>query len=306
MLVQEKEAKDLLRQGLLVALATETVFGIAADIHQESALLSLYNLKKRKSTKPLVIQVSHQKEVLPFLSHIPFDLEKLMDHFWPGPLTLVLPVHDKMLSGLITANKPFAGFRITAHEETRRFIADYGPLALTSANISGEKDLMNAEEVEKVFGKDFPILSTSQKECLGVASTVLAYVDQFWVVVRLGALTLEHLREVLGYYPLVVADLDLKAQTFTTRPQLHLKEEPYNGSIEVVLGFKNKTYPLAKHIHYLGDLKKPRGLKKQFAKVFQEIQEKAYPHIWVDLDFPKEGPLKDLAKLLQHAVMTSL
>lgn len=303
--IKLKKAKDLLRQGEIIGVPTETVFGMAVDMYSEEGILKLYNLKGRSTDKPFVIQTSESSEILPFLSHIPFDLEKVMHAFWPGPLTLVLPINEKKVSGLLRANLPTAAFRVTQNDATRKLIKEYGPLAITSANRSGQRSLLSAADIEKEFGDEFPILLGEDLELEGEPSTILAYVDASWVVLRLGALSLKKINQVLGYYPPVVSHLDPKSGDYCLRPQLHLMDRKYDGSIKTVVGFLERTYPNADQIITLGDLKKPEDVLKNISTFLKQVQEEKHPHVWVDMDFAKIGPLKQVAELLERSVRTS-
>lgn len=306
MQINQKKAQALLRQGEVIAVPTETVFGMAADIHNNEALLKLYNLKGRPAEKPLVIQVAKTQEMIPYLTQVPFDLEKITEAFWPGPLTLVLPVDEQKVSGLIRAQLSTAAFRVTQNEATRALLEEYGPLAITSANRSGDESLLLASCIEKEFGDDFPILQSKESSQLGVPSTILAYLDSSWVVIRLGSLSLKELKKTLGYYPSVTALFNPKTLEYTLRPQLHLMGSPYDGSIKTVLGFSDKSYPDAEHIIDLGPLKKPQKIKKNICQCLKKIQSGNHPHVWVDLDFAKSGPLKKVAELLEHSARSGV
>lgn len=295
------QAKNLLRHGEIVAVPTETVFGMAVDAENEEALLKLYNLKGRSQQKPFVIQVAHSKEVMPYLSQVPFDLEKLMEHFWPGPLTLVLPVDTKKVSGLARSQLSTAAFRVTQKEETRALIEAYGPLAITSANRSGEPSLLHAEQVEKEFGSEFPILQSEGGSEFEIPSTILAYVGSVWIVLRLGSLSLGDLYRVLGYYPPVTKDFNSETLQYTLRPQLHLKGVPYDGSIKIVLGFSDRVYEGASHVIKLGDLSNPAEIKKNLPFCLKLIEKEGYAHTWVDMNFPKTTALRKISQLLEHS-----
>lgn len=306
MKINLKEAKARLRNGDVIAVPTETVYGMAADIASEKAVLNLYNLKGRPSNKPFVIQVSKAKDVLPYLSQVPYDFEKLAKAFWPGPLTLVLPVKEESLSGLVRANYKTAAFRVTCHESTLALLKSYGPLAITSANRSGEKELLSSAQIEEEFGVNFPVLETNENELSGLPSTILAYVDQQWVVLRLGEQTLDKLKNVLGYYPVVVSHFDPKESHYKVRVQLHLMDKPYDGSIDVVLGFEDRKYPNAKEVISMGTLSTPGSIHKKIASILRDVQQQNHPHIWVDLNFAKTGHLKDLAQILERSSRVSV
>ncbi len=302
MKVNISKAKDLLRQGELIATPTDTVYGIAADMYNEAAILKLYNLKKRPVHKPMVIQLSSYSQIADFLSLIPYDLEKLMHRFWPGALTLVLPIKEGKVPALLRAHLPTAAFRISAHKNLRSLIDEYGPLVITSANYTGQKELLNEKEIEKEFGVQFPILESHDSEVFGIASTILAYIDSSWVILRKGHIYLKDLRQILGYDPPVVSHVDFANKNYTISPQLYLMDCPYDGSIKVVMGFDDREYMGAEHKISLGNLSNPMHAKKMIVDAMQTISKAGYAHIWVDMNFPKEGSLKTLAEILERAV----
>ncbi|MCH9633881.1 MAG: Threonylcarbamoyl-AMP synthase [Chlamydiae bacterium] len=302
MFVNLEKAKKILKNGEVLAVPTETVFGMAVDMFSEKALLNLYNLKGRALNKPFVIQLAYTKDIYPFLFMPPFDLEKLIKTFWPGPLTIVLPVRKEMVSGLLRAKLPTAAFRVTQNQFTRELIKAYGdPLAITSANKSGENSLLSPKEIEREFGEEFPILKTDQSEMGGIPSTILAYFDASWVVLRMGDISLKQLYPVLGYYPPVVSNVDYEKNTYLLRPQLHLRDCSYDGSIKVVLGFDERKYPSAEEVIKIGSINKPTFIKKNICSLLQKIHKLGHPHIWVDMNFPKEGKFKELVTILERA-----
>lgn len=301
MIIDYEKAIELLRHGQSIAVSTDTVYGIAADMYNERAILQLYNLKKRHSKKPLVIQLATPSELADFLTFVPFDLEKIIQRFWPGALTLVLPVKEKKVPSLLRAHLPSAAFRISNNGSLRTLIKEFGPLAVTSANYSGQKDLLSTQEIEDVFGKDFPILKSDHTKASGIASTVLAYVDASWVILRKGEVYLKDLRTVIGYNPPVVKGVDFENKSYTICPQLHCMECPYDGSIKTVLGFVGRDYPGAERIIYIKEPTNSKDVKSAILNLQSVIQNECPAHIWVDMNFPKEGAMRELAKILKRS-----
>lgn len=301
MIIDENRANEVLRLGGHVALLTDTVYGIAADLHHPQAILGLFNLKKRSQVKPLVIQLATARGVLDYLSLVPFDLEKIMHHFWPGPLTLVLPIKEDKIPPMVRANLPTAAFRVSANMQVRSLIEKAGPLVITSANFSGDKEFLSEDEIHKHFGTDFPILDSLGAKGTGIASTVLAYVDSSWVILRQGELSIKELRPVVGYNPPVVQNVNFKQKSFTVCPQLHCMDTPYDGSIKVVVGLSHRTYPGADKVIYYDEPSSKPEIRKIVMKIMQEIHQEAYPHIWVDMNFPKSGLMKELASIFMRA-----
>lgn len=301
MKVNFKQAQKKLRNGEVIAVPTETVYGVAVDVFNEEAILKLYNLKKRTLKKPIVVQLSSSEQLIDFLDLIPYDLEKLIQRFWPGPLTLVLPVIEAKVPGILRAHLPACAFRVSQNKDLRKLISAYGPLAISSANTSGEEELESAKDIEAYFGEDFPILDANEPSLSGIPSMVLAYIDASWVILRKGSITLKDLRYALGYNPPVAASINLKNNAYSIDPQLHAMEKEYDGSIEVVVGFEDRQYPGAQKIIYIGSTLKPLKPKEAILKVMGLLQQEKYPHVWVDLNLPKSGFFKEFAQILERS-----
>ena len=131
------EAAALLRQGKLVAIPTETVYGLAANALDPAAAKAIYAAKGRPSDNPLIVHVSSLEEVAPLVRELPAALERLAGRFWPGPMTVILPksgrVPKETSGGLDTV-----AVRMPAHPVARELIRRAGvPLAAPSANLSG-------------------------------------------------------------------------------------------------------------------------------------------------------------------------
>ncbi len=301
MFINRQEAGKRLSRGEIIAVATETVFGLAADMHSESAILNLYNLKGRDLKKPFVVQPTSLVELFSYLAYIPHDLQKLTDRYFPGPLTLVLPINPKKISPMITGNSPVCGFRLTEYSETKKLIEEFGPLVITSANRSGGGPLDSPEAIEQIFGRDFPVFR-GEEEPEGIVSTVVAYVDASWVLLRPGKVSCRELAGALGYLPPAVSFVDFKKGTYRIRPQLLLMDGPYDGFVKTVLGFSDRNYPFAETVFEMGTLKEGvREDEKKLMAALQDIDREEIPYVWVDMNFPKEGNLKRLALLLERA-----
>lgn len=301
MKVNFKQALQRLRNGEIIAVPTETVYGMAADVFNEEAVLRLYNLKQRTLKKPIVIQLANSDQLTDFLDLIPYDLEKLIHRFWPGPLTLVLPVIKNKVPGILRAHLPTCAFRISQNKDLRALISEYGPLAISSANTSGEAEMQSMEEIEAFFGNDFPVLDANAPNLSGIPSMVLAYIDASWVILRKGEIQLKELRSALGYNPPVAASIDFEKNTYSIDPQFYAMEKEYDGSIEVVVGFEDRNYPGAEKVIHIGSTIAPLKPKEAILKVMGALQRDKYPHVWVDLNLPKTGFFKEFSQILERS-----
>jgi|SaaInlStandDraft_4_1057021.scaffolds.fasta_scaffold73644_2 L-threonylcarbamoyladenylate synthase len=194
--IDSDKALRLLSEGHVIALPTDTVYGLAASVYHQKALEDIFTLKQRCVRKPLVIQVGDVKDVRAFSSSLPKGFDSIAKAFWPGPLTIVIDVDISVVPEVIRCGLVTTGFRVPGHEEVRALLRKSGPLAITSANVSGEYDARTAEEVESFFGVDFPVLSIDSQSS-GVPSTVVGYVDGSWKVFREGMISYDKIKDCL-------------------------------------------------------------------------------------------------------------
>lgn len=196
-------AGKLLREGELVALPTETVYGLAADAFSEDSVRRIFSAKGRPFIDPLIVHVYswEQVETLADVSH-PF-VKKLADAFWPGPLTLVLPKRD-CVPAIVTAGEPTVAVRMPGHPLMRKILQTAAvPLAAPSANPFGYVSPTEAEHVQKSLGSRISwIVDGGACEC-GVESTIVLVSDAPRLL-RPGVITQEDLERVLGV-PVIAA-----------------------------------------------------------------------------------------------------
>lgn len=170
-----REAALLIRAGEPVAVPTETVYGLAADATDSHAVAAIYNAKGRPSFNPLIVHVSDQVMAARMAEFSPVA-EKLAARFWPGALTLVLPVRaDSGLSPLVTAGLPTVALRLPAHPAMRALIRESGrPLAAPSANRSGTISPTRAEHVLSSLNGKIRMILDEGPTSEGVESTIVA------------------------------------------------------------------------------------------------------------------------------------
>lgn len=191
-------AADLLAQGRLVALPTETVYGLAADALREDAVRADYEAKGRPETKPLNVLVDSMTMVESICKAIPPDAYRLAEAFWPGPLTMIL-WGNGALPVIVPARGATQGVRCPAHESTLRVIRALGrPLACPSANLSGHPSPKCAADVlAQLDGRIDAVLDGGP--CgVGVESTILDLTVTPYRILRMGGLARETIEAVLG------------------------------------------------------------------------------------------------------------
>lgn len=191
-------AADLLASGELVAIPTETVYGLAANALNSEAVSSIYVAKGRPSDNPLIVHIADFKDWEPLVTHIPDNAKQLAEAYWPGPLTIILPASDKVPS-VVTGGLTTVAVRFPAHPIAQAVILQSGcPLAAPSANRSGSPSPTNAQRVvEDMEGRIAAILDGGDCD-VGVESTVIDLCHTPPRLLRPGGITPEMLEEVLG------------------------------------------------------------------------------------------------------------
>ncbi|AHM03110.1 YrdC/Sua5 family protein, required for threonylcarbamoyladenosine (t(6)A) formation in tRNA [Roseibacterium elongatum DSM 19469] len=193
------KAARLLADGGLVALPSETVYGLAADARNDRAVARIYEAKGRPSFNPLIVHVADMAAV-ERIAEMPGAARRLAAAFWPGPMTLVLPLRATAgLSPLVTAGLPTVALRLPAHPVMRAVLAAFGgPVAAPSANPSGRISATRAEHVIAGLGAQVDAVLDAGPCAVGVESTILAPAPGGLRLLREGGLTREAITNVAG------------------------------------------------------------------------------------------------------------
>ena len=193
-----KEAAGILRSGGLVAFPTETVYGLGGNALDEDAARKIYAAKGRPSDNPLIAHVSCMEEVAPLVKEIPEAGRKLMEAFWPGPLTMIFPKSDRVPYGT-TGGLDTVAIRMPDDPVANRLIALAGvPVAAPSANTSGRPSPTTADHVWQDMNGRIEMIIDGGPVGIGVESTIVDVSSAVPAVLRPGAITMEMLQEVLG------------------------------------------------------------------------------------------------------------
>lgn len=195
---QLQEAAQLLRKNEAIAFPTETVYGLGANALSDEAVVKIFEAKGRPSDNPLIVHIGAKEQLAHIVSHIPPVADVLMKHFWPGPLTLVLP-RKEGISEKVTAGLHTVGVRMPDHPVARALIEQANvPVAAPSANQSGRPSPTLASHVyEDLQGKIAGIVDGGATG-VGVESTVLDCTSDIPTILRPGGITKEQLEEVIG------------------------------------------------------------------------------------------------------------
>jgi L-threonylcarbamoyladenylate synthase len=192
-----QEAITLLQKEEVVAVPTDTVYGLAARMDSPRAVETLFNIKGRSKEKALVLQVPSQESVIPFLKEVPTSFIELANRFWPGALTLILPANTDKIPFRVRAGKDNVAFRVSSHGVLKKLVKAVYPLVIPSANISGSEPLKSWKSIENVFGSHFPIIQMDES-VVGIESTILSYQgNEKWKLLRQGLIPKELLVEFI-------------------------------------------------------------------------------------------------------------
>ncbi|MBE7726681.1 MAG: threonylcarbamoyl-AMP synthase [Enterocloster citroniae] len=192
------EAAAVLRSGGLVAFPTETVYGLGGNALDEDAARKIYAAKGRPSDNPLIAHISCAADLAPLVKEIPVAGRKLMEAFWPGPLTMIFPKSGRVPYGT-TGGLDTVAVRMPDDPVAGRLIALAGvPVAAPSANTSGRPSPTTADHVWQDMNGRIDMIIDGGPVGIGVESTIVDVSSPVPSVLRPGAITMEMLREVLG------------------------------------------------------------------------------------------------------------
>ena len=193
-----ERATQVLKQGGLVAFPTETVYGLGGNGLDPLIVDKIYKAKGRPSDNPMILHISNKKDLPPLVKSIPPIGEKLMDKFWPGPLTLIFEkssiVPERVTGGLNTV-----AIRMPAHPIAKKLIEKAGlPIAAPSANLSGKPSPTKSQHVIKDMMGRVEIILDERQANIGLESTVLDITTSTPIILRPGAITYGDLKELIG------------------------------------------------------------------------------------------------------------
>jgi len=201
-----KKAASYLKQGLPVAIPTETVYGLAANALEEAAVRKIYTVKNRPLHNPLILHLAGKEELEKYVTDVPATAYKLIDRFWPGPLTLLLPKKDTVPS-IITHGMPRVAVRVPDHLLTLELLKVLPfPLAAPSANPFGYISPTQAKHVQQQIGDKISYILDGGDCMQGIESTIVGFENTETIVYRLGAISVEEIESITGSISLYIKD----------------------------------------------------------------------------------------------------
>jgi L-threonylcarbamoyladenylate synthase len=178
------KAIDVIRSGGVVGVPTDTVYGLAVDPRSETAVVRLFDLKGRPADRPVAL-LAADLETAAAIVVITAEARRMAQRWWPGALTMVLEPVEPLPAWVGHPVTRSVGIRVPDHSELRELLAETGPLAVTSANLSGEEPALDERQAEAVFGGDVDLYVRGQCQG-GSASTVVDLTSEPPRVVRPG------------------------------------------------------------------------------------------------------------------------
>lgn len=191
-------AAAIISLGGVIAYPTETIYGLGADATNEQAIHRLFSIKGRNFNNPISVIIGNVQDVHPLVCKITAAAQKLMDAFWPGPLTIVFESAD-WVSPLLTANTGKIGIRLSGHDGARRIAQVTGkPLTATSANVSGAPECANADAVIDQIGDKIEAVIDLGVSGGTVGSTIIDATSEKPIILRSGVIAREEIEQKTG------------------------------------------------------------------------------------------------------------
>src|SRR5271163_3723845 len=226
-----RRAVELLQSGQVVALPTETVYGLAANALDEKAVARIFEIKGRPRLNPVIVHVASLEMANRCVSNFPPLAEQLARAFWPGPLTLVLP-RAQAIPKIATAGGETVGIRWPSHPLIQAVIRECGfPLAAPSANLSNQISPTNAQHVRAQLAGKIPLIVDGGQSQVGIESTVLDLTVSPPRILRPGMIHAESLAAVAGK----VQGLEFKVQVSEKLRSPGLLQKHYSPKAKLIL-----------------------------------------------------------------------
>jgi len=227
------KAANFIKKGKLVAFPTETVYGLGVDGLNIEAIKLLLKVKKRPQGKPISLLISDFNDIEKLGKDIPQNAWKIIDKFWPGPLTIILFATD-LVPEIIRGKKLTVGIRMPNNKIALSLIeSSQTPIACPSANISGTKEPTTPKEVIANLKDKIDLIIDGGKTKVGIASTVLDLTDKTPTIIRQGAISAKKLLKVLNSKHILFVCTGNTCRSFMAEKLLDKMAKEINFSVEV-------------------------------------------------------------------------
>ena len=291
-------ACEILKTGEVVAVPTETVYGLAANGLNLAAVKKIFEAKARPFNNPLILHFANQEQIDPFILDFPPILKQLTAVFWPGPLTVLLP-KSNLVDDLITGGKAQVAVRIPSHPDFHELLQQVDfPLAAPSANLYGRVSPTNAEHVYNQLKGKIPLILDGGPCEKGIESTIIGMENEQVIVYRLGSISIEEIALHLGEVPQIKNEATEKGIAsgmvkyhYAPSTPLYFYEKA-STQIEQQNGYIFfKEYPNNTKIENAIILSESGDLQESARKLYSalhEFDERGFHHIYIER-FPEQG-----------------
>ena len=243
-----EEAGDIIRDGGTVAFPTETVYGLGANALDEEAVKKIFIAKGRPQDNPLIVHVC-SKNISELVKEVPEVAQRMIDKFWPGPLTIILEKND-IIPNMTSANLNTVGIRMPSSEIALKLIElSKRPIAAPSANISGRPSPTEVERcIEDLNGKVDYIIGGESSD-IGVESTIIDCTVNPPLVLRPGGITLEMLKEIDSNIEIDSALKSKPTENFKPKaPGMKYRHYAPKAHLKIIKGKNEKTIEIINEI----------------------------------------------------------
>lgn len=270
-------AAEVLRAGGLVGIPTETVYGLGANALDAQAVESIFTAKGRPADNPLIVHISDMASLKELVRHIPKEAQRLMEAFWPGPLTIILP-KSETVPEIVTAGLETVAVRFPANKLAQRIIAASGlPIAAPSANLSGSPSPTGAMHVYDDFQGKIPLIVDGGDCEIGVESTVVTFMeDGTPLILRPGGVTAEAIKDCVGRVELHKAIMKPLGKEKALSPGMMYKHYAPNAKITIVFGSEKEKTEKILNLRSLAECSK---IKTMIIASGERTEYQAYDHI---------------------------
>lgn len=264
-----QEAAKLLQGGECVAFPTETVYGLGADATNQAAVQKIYEAKGRPSDNPLIVHIARREQMDQFVASYPAKAIQLMEKFWPGPLTVILPLKKDSLATNVSAGLSTVGVRMPEHPVSLALIGTANiPIAAPSANRSGKPSPTTASHViEDLDGKIAGIIDGGATG-VGLESTVIDCSLEIPIILRPGGVTKEQIEQIIG--PVDISTNNTKETEKPKAPGMKYTHYAPKAPVYLIEGSTqfwqseiNKAEAANKKTRYFGDKRTDKSTKHQ-------------------------------------------
>jgi L-threonylcarbamoyladenylate synthase len=298
-----RRAAQVIREGGLVAFPTETVYGLGANALDDQAVLKIFWAKKRPADNPLIVHVADTDDVGLLTEHVPNRAKMLMDKFWPGPLTLLMP-RSELVPDATTAGLATVAIRMPSHTVAKALITEAGvPIAAPSANLAGKPSPTTAKHVLDDLSGRVDIVIDAGRVGFGVESTVLDLTAEVPTVLRPGPVAVEELNRILGevrVHPVAKAEAPtevvvarapgMKYKHYAPKAEVTVIEGPLESMVSKIQELASEHERAGKEIgimataetahryrtgivRVVGARREPRTIAKNLFRVLREFDE---------------------------------